>query len=305
MSYLETLRARRKTPASAWHKLRTSLGTQKFDFYVAFEGEEDEEFYTGFLARRYPEKKFRPLICDGKGGVLALQSEVVRTYGSPRNVFFFIDSDHDRFLEENKYPAQTFSTCGYAIENYIYDHQVLIAGIKKHFQLNSADELCKDIRQALEFDCQVFERRAMSIMSYAVALRVNDKNPNLENIHLNSIFHLEDGGLKVRKIDCTGLLATAEAEPLDANEVLRHARLLRNTHPNEYVRGKLAAQFMINFCRRLAKRFAHKKKLNGKPLKSKIEFGKNNLISNFIDFVEMPDRLLEFFTEMDAILETS
>lgn len=128
MSYLETLRQRRKTPVSAWHKLRTSLATKKFDFYIAFEGEEDEEFYSGFMAERFPGKKFRPVICDGKGGVLALHAEVVKTYGSPRSVFFFVDSDHDRFLGEDEYPAQTFSTCGYAVENYIYDRDVVLAG---------------------------------------------------------------------------------------------------------------------------------------------------------------------------------
>lgn len=302
MSYLETLRERRRTPVSAWHKLRTSIATKKFDFYVAFEGEEDEEFYTGFLERRFPGKKFRPVICEGKGGVLALHQEVVEAYDSPRNVFFFVDSDHDRFLGEDNYPEQTFSTCGYAIENYIYDPEVVLAGIKKYFQLNFADELCAKIRTAFELDCREFETRSKLIMSYAIALRVNDQNPSLDKVDLNSIFKLEDDGLKRRKIDCASLLASAEVEALPSAEVFKHVRLLKDTHPSTSFRGKLVAQFVVNFCRRLSKRFAAKRKINGKPLKAKIEFGKKNLISAFVDFVEVPDRLSDFFEKMEEAL---
>jgi hypothetical protein len=302
MSYLEILRARRKTPVSTWHKLRTSIATKKFDFYVAFEGEEDEEFYSGFLAARFPGKKFRPLICDGKGGVIALHQEVLESYGSPLNVFFFIDADHDRFLGQDDYPAQTFSTCGYAVENYIYDPEVILKGIRKHFQLNPADELCAEVQNALERDRDVFEVRARTIMSYSVALRTNDQSPDLDKVDLNSIFELNDDGLKRRKIDCAALLAAGGVAPLTSAEIYKHARLLRNANPNVFFRGKLVSQFVVNFCRRLAKRFRSKQKLNGKPLKAKIEFGKNNLISAFVDFVEAPDRLLEFFEEMEAAL---
>lgn len=149
MSYLETLRKRRKIPAAVWHQVRTSLGTGKFDFYAAFEGEEDEVFYSRFLNERFPDKTFRPVICDGKGGVLALHDKVVETHGSPRNVFFFVDSDHDRFLGADNYPAQTFSTCGYSVENYIYNADTVLSGIKKHFLLNKADELCEEIPHIL------------------------------------------------------------------------------------------------------------------------------------------------------------
>lgn len=302
MSYLEILRARRKTPVSAWHKLRTSIATKKFDFYVAFEGEEDEEFYSSFLTERFPEKKFRPLICDGKGGVIALHQEVVESYGNPLNVFFFIDSDHDRFLGQDDYPAQTFSTCGYAVENYIYEPDVILRGIRKHFQLNAADELCEEVQNALERDRFVFELRVRTIMSYSVALRANDQCPDLDKVDLNSIFELNDDGLKRRNVDCAALITAGDVAPLTSAEIYRHARLLRNTNPNVFFRGKLVAQFVVNFCRRLSKRFRSKQKLNGKPLKAKIEFGKNNLISAFVDFVEAPDRLLEFFDEMDEAL---
>ncbi len=236
---------------------------------------------------------------------MALHGEVIETYGSPRNIFFFVDTDHDRYLKQEEYPAQTFSTCGYAVENYIYDTEVIIAGINKYFQLNPADELCEEIRRAFEEDRGVFEARARSIMSYVVALRVNDQSPSLEKVNLNSIFKLEDDGLKRRRINCTDLLGAAEVEALPAAEVFKYARLLRDTHPNIFFRGKLVAQFVLNFSRRLAKRFGDRQKINGKPLRAKIDFSKNNLVSTFVDFVSEPNRLSMFFDEMEKTLQSS
>lgn len=287
---------------AAWHKLRTSITTGKFDFYVAFEGEEDEEFYTKFLTDRFPTKTFRPVICDGKGGVLALHSEVVTAYGGPKNVFFFLDSDHDRFLEEDEYPTHTFSTCGYSVENYIYDSAVILAGIEKHFQLNPSDELVDDIRDALEADKLTFEARTRFVMSYVVALRAEDQTPDLEGIGLHDIFCLSDVGLSHKKLSCAALLEKAGVTAVPATVACKYARQLQSFDPNHFFRGKLVSQFVLNFCKRLAKRFADKAKLNGKPLKPKIEFSKRNLVSTFVDFVETPTRLSDFLDEMDVVL---
>lgn len=302
MSYLNKLRERRKTPGAVWHKLRTSIGTGKFDFYIALEGEEDEAFYSRFLEERFPNKRFSPLVCDGKGGVLGLHSAMISAYGSQKNVFFFIDSDHDRFVGEDDYPAQFFSTCGYSVENYIYDKSVVAAGIKKFFLLNKSDGLCEDIEAALENDRLVFESRSKYIMSYAIALRANDQNPKLEKLGIKSLFDFEGHCLKSKNLDCRELLSTVEAEPLPRSEFVRYTRLLKDYDPNVCIRGKLVAQFVLQFCRGLEKRFASTPKLNGKPLKTRVEFSKANIVSLFADFVELPPRLSGFFDNMDVVL---
>jgi hypothetical protein len=304
MSYLETLRQRRKTPISAWHKLRTSLGTKKFDFYVAFEGEEDEEFFSIFLENRFPGKKFRPVICDGKGGVLALHSEVVKAYGSPQNVFFFLDADHDRFIGADEYPSQTFSTCGYAVENYIYDSDVVMSGVKKYFSLNGSDPLFDEIRDAFERDIRIFEEQSKSVMSYVIALRANDCDPNLDDINLHMICNLEDSGLKSKNRVCGRLLEAAGVDAIHYSEFAKYFRVVRTFHPHIFIRGKLVSQFVVNFCKRLSARFSDRSKINGKPLKAKVEFGKKNCVSLFADFVVEPDRLSAFFASMDEVLRS-
>ncbi|MEM9009124.1 MAG: DUF4435 domain-containing protein [Cyanobacteria bacterium P01_F01_bin.86] len=302
MSYLDTLRQRRKTPVAAWHKLRTSLDTGKYDFYVAFEGEEDEEFFSRYLFERFPRKNIHPLICDGKGGVLALHSKVIESYGSPGNVFFFVDSDHDRFIGEDTYPDQVFSTCGYAVENYLYDAAVVLGGIWKHFQLNPADELRSAIERAFERDRSIFERRSTSLMAYAIALRADNQSPKLDLVDLHEIFAFKNNELTIKKLRCAELLASAEVSGVSRSSYFEYLRLCRSLNPCIYIRGKLIAQFILHFCKKLENRFSNYTKLNGMPLKSKIEFGKKNIISGFLDFVEMPQRLSDFLDEMETVL---
>ncbi|MEO9827642.1 MAG: DUF4435 domain-containing protein [Paracoccaceae bacterium] len=305
MTYLESLRARRKTPAAAWHKLRTSMSAERFDFFAVFEGEDDEEFFSHFLYQRFPDKKFRPIVCDGKGGVLALHQSAVAEYGEERNIFFFVDTDHDCLIGRDIYPAQTFSTCGYSIENYFYDSDTVFAGIMRHFRLNPADDLCKEIRTAFEHDRSLFERRSTPIMSYAVALRINDQDPKLDNFGLHALFDLHSSGIRKKPQDFNIFLRAVQATTLPRCELFRVRRLLKGRDPNEFFRGKFVASFVLNFCRKLAKRFENKPKLNGKPLKASMEFGGNSLVNAFIDYIDMPERLSSFFDTIDVKIQAT
>lgn len=302
MSYLSKLRDRRKTPGAVWHKLRTSISTEKFEFYAAFEGEEDEEFYSHFIYKRYPGLRFRPLICEGKGGVLALRSEVIRMYGSARNVIFFVDSDHDKFVGVNNDGENTFITCGYSIENYILDESVIIEGVLKYFQFNRADPLINEVRRCLKIDVDVFQKRTFSVMIYAVALREMDISPDLDAITLRDLFAVVDGELQQSHVDCADLLRKAGVSEISTVEYRMTWRRLRYSDWNCVVRGKLTAQFVLNFCRNLQKRLSRKSKINGKPVRAKIDFSKRNLVSIFSEFIEEPVRLRSFLDEMiDAL----
>lgn len=299
MTYLNKLRGRRKTPAAIWHKLRTSISTDKFDFFVAFEGEEDEEFYTKHLSARFPDKRFRPLICDGKGGVLGLHSEVLNAWGSAKNIFFFIDADHDRLIGIEEDLENTFVTCGYAIENYIYDQGVVLSAIDRHYQLNSADDLRGEISHCLHADRQIFEARASTVMSYLLALRRSNQDPNLDRVNFNVFFSYQDGSLIKKNVSCSEVVEWMNVDRVEAGRLLGIMREAQLMDKNILFRGKILAQFIISFFRNLPKRFEGREKLNGKPLKSKTDLGKGNFIASFLDFTDCPDRLSDFFDLME------
>lgn len=299
MTYLSKLRGRRKTPAAVWHKLRTSISTDKFDFFVAFEGEEDEEFYSKHLSARFPDKRFRPLICDGKGGVLGLHSEVLNAWGSAKNVFFFIDADHDRLIGIDEDLENTFVTCGYAVENYIYDDNVVLPAIDRLYQLNNADDLRGEISRCWHADCHVFEVRASTVMSYLLALRRSNQDPNLDRVNFNAFFAYQDGVLEKKTVSCNDLVEWMNVDRVEIRLLLETMRETQRLEKNAFFRGKMLAQFIISFFRNLPKRFDGREKLNGKPLKPKTDLGKANFIASFLDFTDCPDRLTDFFDTME------
>ncbi|MEP3113528.1 DUF4435 domain-containing protein [Nisaea sp.] len=264
-----------------------------------FEGEEDEEFYSNFLLERFPQKKFKPIICDGKGGVFALSDTLFDKFGNKKNVFFFIDTDHDKILGIDDYPENFFSTCGYSVENYFFDEEIIMSGIKKYFQINPSDEILTEISNLLKSDRNTFEGRFMAIMAFAVELRKKDHSPELKNLKFNTFFEYKNLSLKKKNVQCEHLLHQTKINLEDEFSVWRSTRDVRKMDTRTVIRGKYCTQFILNFIRHLPEKFQNREKSNGKPLKQKVELGNNNLISLFAEFVELPERLSTFMDKME------
>ncbi len=306
MSYLEQLRNRRKTPKSAWHKLKTSINTDKYDFFLVFEGEEDEDFFSKFAEEKMPGKPFRPIICDGKGGVLAIQQEMIEHFGSFRNVFFFLDSDHDRFIGASNYPEQTFNTCGYSVESYLYCEKTCLAAIKKCYQLRDNDPLLNEVEKRIESDFHKFEKRALSVMAYVVALRKDDQVLSLDGLTFSHMFEFSESGLNRKQLRCDPALEAVQAQSkLCLPNFLVALRELKGHCPSQIIRGKLVAQFVLHLIKGIPSFFKDQTKLNGKPLKPRVELGKRNIMYVVSGEINTPPRLEEFLDKIDASLAVS
>ena len=303
MSYLEELRSRRKTPKSAWHKLKTSINTDKYQFFLVFEGEEDEDFFSKFAEDKLPGVPFRPIICDGKGGVLALQQEMISHFGDFQNVFFVVDSDHDQFIGASDYPEQTFNTCGYSVENYLHCENTCVAAIKRCYQLRDTDPLVQQIEARVASDFQVFEKRAITVMAYVVALRKDDQILSLDNFPFANMFEFNSSGLNTKKVECDPALEAIEAQTkVSSKDFLATLRELRRQDPVPIIRGKLVAQFVLHLIKGIPSFFKGQNKINGKPLKSKVDLGKKNVLHVVSDHIAIPQRFEEFLAEIGASL---
>lgn len=303
MSYLEQLRSRRRTPKSVWHKLKTSINTDKYRFYLVFEGEEDEDFFSGFVENRLAGVPFRPIICDGKGGVLAVQQEMIDHFGDFRNVFFVIDSDHDEFIGTADYPEQAFNTCGYSVENYLQCTETCTAAIKKCYQLRDSDPLVQHVEARVSSDFKTFEKRASSIMTYVVALRRNDQVLSLDDLHFSDVFEFTELGLSKKKIDCEKLCSSVGAGvELGFGDFLSTLRELGDNKPTEIIRGKLVAQFILHLIKGVPSFFKGQTKLNGRELKSRVDLGKKNILHVVSEFIEIPPRFDEFIDGIEVSL---
>lgn len=305
MTYLEQLKSRQKTPGVVWHKLRTAIGAQKTSFFAIFEGEEDEEYYSTYIERILPGKTFRPLICDGKGGVLALHSEMLKAYGDTRNVYFFVDTDHDRYIKQAKYPFQTFNTCGYSVENYCFDEHALRSVARKCYQLNLNDPIYIDLEEKIGAAFEVFCTTARPIMSCIIGLRMEDQSLDMDQVHFKDLFEFTDMGLIAKEFDINVL-----SKKMGSPKLLTKAELnsceqdLSNEKIVVFCRGKLISQFLLNFLKSIPKLFDGLVRLNGKPLRLKIEISKKNLILIFAEFISVPVRLKTFLEQVASDLDS-
>jgi hypothetical protein len=301
MSYLQQLRDRRKTPKSAWHKLKTTIGTEKYSFFLVFEGEEDEEFYSKYVETKLAGVKFHPIICDGKGGVQALQEEMIQHFGGFQNVFFIVDSDHDRFIGEAEYPNQTFNTCGYSVENYLQDVDVCVSAIRHCYQLRDSDPLVPAVIARVNADFRLFERRASTLMAYAVGLRMEDQILSLDELKFSSVFDFTESGLRKKPMVCNEMLTNVEAQSkLSSNAFKTQLRKLKKQAPSNVIRGKMVAQFVLHLIKCVPGFFKGQTKLNGKPLKSRIEIGKKNILHVVSEFIAIPPRFDAFVNQIEA-----
>ena len=298
MSYLNALRGRRVSPIAVYHKFRTIQYTDKYMFYAVFEGEEDEEFYRSYLEGELSGSNYLPLICQGKGGVLGFCD---RISNSPKRnvVFFFVDTDHDIYLGLDEYPVNTFNTCGYSIESYVYEESIVREVVKRNFSVSAGDPLLEDIMDSFRRDREVFEGCVAVLMLWAICLRKKDINIELKKVNFSDIFRIKVNGLEVLDYSCRDLLRKVNSKhAVTADELGEIEGVVVDHSLSKYVRGKLLLQFLTAFFNIIDERFRGREKINGFPLKKKVDFGKKSTLFHCASFVECPERLESFLANI-------
>lgn len=293
------MRARRKTPHAAWHKIRTTITTEKFDLFAAFEGEEDEEFYTAYIYRRDEEIRIFPVICDGKGPLLALYDKVRENYDDMANVFFFLDSDHDEMLGQQLPTTHCFKTDGYSFESYGLSEDVAVAIVEKNFGLHPTDPLLQDVRTITQEAFKVFRRRARTIMTYVLLLRRMDLPAEVDNLHFHKLFQFEGDAISTKRRSFEWVSReTASCYVASFREVLVAARSVREIPDACIIRGKMVAQFLIRFMKCLARTLRDRQKINGKMCTVRTELGGGNFAQQLSTCSEESERLARFLDDL-------
>jgi hypothetical protein len=299
MSYLEKLRKQRSAPEAALHMLRISVSTKKFDLLLVFEGEEDEAFYCHHLRDILRKTKYQPIICDGKGGVYALY-EIVKTnnYDEKSNVFYFVDADHDRYLDIEEYPDNFFVTCGYSIENYFFDRELIIEISRLCYNIQESDPILKYISNKFDEDSEIFINRAASIMTLLILLRLNDIDFDKNEIKYSKLFEYNKHGVLLKKkFSCDNFPVTSKLSKvtdISYSDIISLRRNLRNDDPQCIIRGKIISEFIAYFVKSLQPFLSDKKKMNGKTIKLKIDLNRKNLIHIYTRIMPSIEKLVKF-----------
>ena len=299
MSYLKTMRDRRKTPHAAWHKIRTTIGTDKFDLFAAFEGEEDEDFFSAYIYRREASIKVLPIICDGKGPLIALHKKIRDNYGSLRNVFFFLDSDHDKILGYDLPSEQCFTTDGYSFESYGLSGEVIIKIFESNFGLHPTDPLLAEVRSIIQDAMVVFCRRARTIMTYVLLLRQLDIHVEVDELHFHKFFQFDGDVLKKKSRSLEWISNESKVSHVPAlSDLFATARSIKSVSDACVIRGKMVAQFLIKFLKCLSQTLRNRDKMNGKKCTAKVELGGGNYAQQLSIASAESDRLSDFLDEL-------
>ncbi|GAA6148401.1 hypothetical protein NBRC116586_14630 [Pseudooceanicola nitratireducens] len=301
MSYLKTMRDRRKTPHAAWHKIRTTIGTDKFDLFAAFEGEADEDFFSAYIYQRDANIKLFPVICDGKGPLIALHKKILNSYGNPRNVFFFLDSDHDKILGYDLPAEQCFTTDGYSYESYGLSEEVILKIFENNFGLHPTDPLLAEVQAIIQDALNVFCRRARTIMTYVLLLRQLDIQVEVDELHFYKFFQFDGNVLRTKSRSFRWISSESKVPQVPAQpDIIAMARSLKHASDACVIRGKMVAQFLIRFLKCLSQTLKDRDKINGKKCTAKLELGGGNYAQQLSIASTESERLSDF---LDDLLE--
>ncbi len=299
MSYVDKMRERRKTPHTSWHKVRTTIATNRFDLFVACEGEEDEEFYSSYLYRRKKDLKICPLVCDGKGALLALHDKVSKRYAGLRNVYFFADSDHDVLIGEELPGENFFFTDGYSFESYGLSKDVVVKLVERNFSLHPTDPILNSVGDIVSDAIKMFSRRARTIMTYVLHLRRMDVTVNVDKLHFFKFFDINGDVVQSKKCSLMSISEISDLEEVVTfSEILATARDIRELKDERIIRGKMVAQFLIRLLKCFAKTLQSREKLNGKKCAVRIELGGANYAQQIANVAPETERLSQFLDQI-------
>jgi hypothetical protein len=195
-SYIERLKASRKSPAVLKTKLAKIRSARPRLIVFAFEGDTDKTVYVQWVRLIRPDLEYEPFPCDGKAGVLDFRAMLGRDRGDlGSGVYFFIDRDFDD-LRGNELGPKTFMTDHYSVENYLVSGEVLEELLKDEFHCHAEPIVRASVlnlfdRQLTEFlsitrevNFRIFLARRLGIK---IVSGLPDKVRHLAQIELNVV----------------------------------------------------------------------------------------------------------------------
>ncbi|TPE47970.1 DUF4435 domain-containing protein [Amaricoccus solimangrovi] len=289
MNYLNTLRQRRKTPAAAWHKLRTLQETNKYDCYFICEGEEDEDFFSKCLEDNWPELNFKMIVCDGKGGVLGLADRVRADLPEAIEIAYLVDRDHDRYIGIDEYGQNVYATDHYSVESYSLDRRVVSDTIFRYLKIRKNDPLHAELLSNFDRDAMVFVRACTMPFLYCATLRKLDVDVDVDAVRLSDLIKFTDEGAVLDRSGFNRWREGFRDQIIGIDSELRvSAKKLGLYGPLSVIRGKMVSSFIASFLSSISKVFGNRLKENGHRVRCSVNFGKSNVFGLIVDFIECP-----------------
>jgi len=300
MTYLEQLRERRTANKATEQKLRLFVRLAEVQAVLVVEGEEDSDLYCNAFHEVLEGASVRVIICNGKGGVLGLRDFADSSFREEVKLMFFIDRDHDDFLDLTHGDERTYVTDHYSIEWEACTEDVLFSLVARHYTLSAGDPIWDVVRERFRELMGIWIDHCKPIMVAVVAARRRGEVLDLEQLLLSDICRFDAGRLERTASGLEVLLTKAgSANCPDDEELAQCATELCGCDARLYVRGKLVVQFFCEFFRRLGEICGNSKKIDGRDLFTGVQIGKNNYFQFILSDWTIPDSLRAFFIDWE------
>jgi hypothetical protein len=259
MTFLDILRAKRTSGATAYLQFLLDNSKHENHVFAFFEGHDDPSFYYRSIVDYVKNPQIVHIYkCGNKKEVYATHSKIRRHDDVKNFTLFFVDKDLSDILGE-QFPVDTniYVTEYYSIESYIVTPEVVLSIIAETFHFHyQSDGIDYDIfRQKFEQELIRFHSLITPLMAWIIDVRTKGYHPNLDNIDLSRIFTFNDN-LEVElinDIDYASIEATCKLPPnctsiVEVNEI---SQKLLSSNPKTYVRGKYELWFIVKFLDKL------------------------------------------------------
>lgn len=178
---LATLRQKRKTDSALFHRYRIGARHDTSSWHLFFEGHDDVVFYVEHIKRLLPQNnRIYIYICDGKKGVLDLESKITARDAVHR-AMFFIDKDHDDFFTSGKLGPLVYRTHSYSIENQVCQEDAFRVIWREQIGLSTEQPEYKKAFAITNSAMKFFAREMRPLMAWSIRERQENQKVILSN----------------------------------------------------------------------------------------------------------------------------
>jgi hypothetical protein len=254
--FLNGLKAARYAPVAVRQRFRIDYDDRSQDVYAFFESTDDATFYRTSIAQQISRNgRLRVYLCGNKQSVW-YHYQFAEQEAKLFNTVFFVDKDLDDFTGRAlPVRGRIFVTDFYSVENYLCTENALLAALEQLVFLPNDGQRYEQIINTFSRGLDKLAEELRTIFCEVIALRrsnqvvsFNDLGDSLslcfsvDDLQLNPLADWQATFRHRCKYDCAGL----SQEDLDYA-----ASLLSSKSHNEWIRGKFALWYFIQFLNQL------------------------------------------------------
>ena len=299
---IDDMRDGRSSDHTVKERLRECATNSKIEAVLVVEGYEDSPLYGDAFTMVLPNiQEIRIIVCGGKNSVLGLRNLLQRTFSNDTKTMFFVDRDHDDFLELHNADERTYVTDFYSIEWDFCTEDVLFSIISKHYTLNERDPIWNIAKQRFRSLMTVWLDHCRPVMQAVVVAKQMGEKLTLKKIFLSDICRFKAGTFQRTSDEINAILSKSGCVRYpDADDLSKGESALASVDSKSYVRGKLMVQFCCIFFKELNEICGKKPKIDSCELESDTPLGKNNFIRYLPSDWKIPESLRDFYVNWRA-----